>query len=79
MRWVSVFSRYQEVKSSALVLFLFYVPGIYYVLKKVVMSFFCTFLFLSDYQSVVDSLLQAVFCHNPFRIRKLEQPKNNTI
>lgn len=45
MRWVSVFSNYQEVKSSALVLFLFYVPGIYYVLKKVVMSFFVHFCF----------------------------------
>lgn len=76
-----MFSNHQEMKFSAIV----FVLCTWHLLsarkkKKIdcLFLFFCTFLFLSDYQCVVNSLLQALFCHNPFRIKKLKK-KNNTI
>lgn len=74
-RWVSVFSSYQEMKFAAVVLFSVYVPGIHYLLKKkkVVMSFLYISVPLWLSECVVNSFLQALFCHNPFRIRKLKK------
>lgn len=70
------FSNYQEMKFSAIVLFLVYVPGLYYLLKKkVAMSFFVHFCFFLIIRVCCQFFAVGTVLSKSFQNKKTKKPQ----